>query len=804
MKKTIGDLRSYNIDSAQSGLVRFSAFGKGGGILISIYSSKIIKIEYEFDGVEIDPELEKAASFIASGDMPPSMALKVLLDEDSTNYSIVVDDGVNPQTAIRMDKQFGTLSIYQESILTYGGNLGTDDTVIPTYPVRCLSEGVGDVPLARFNFPLKGDDAFYGLGDKAGLPDRRGFRFKFSNRDALGYDAENSDPLYKSIPFFIKRNRTSGACCGVFFPSAWVEEMDFGRESPYYYKVDLKGGPFCYFLLLGPAYHDILQAYSRIVGFPALPPLFSFGFLGSSMNYVEGDDAAERIMSYFDRVEEEGIPCEGMYVSSGYLKARDGKRYAFLWNKDKFPDYGKFLRNLTHRGYNLCMNIKPGILCSHPWYSELAEKGFFIKNSEGQPLSEYFWGGEASFIDFDNTSAAEWWKSQLREKYIEHGCTGIWNDNNELELEEPEIPAYKTKQLYPVKMAKAAYEAFKEDNPEARPWIYSRSGYSGLQRYARTWTGDNRSDWKTLRFNQYMGLSLGLSGVPFFGHDLGGFFGPPPSEELLLRSCQSAIFQSRFVIHSWREDGNPTEPWTYPGIKHRIRDYVLEHYRFMPYIYNCAFEASMRGIPIERPLFLEYPEDKHLDELDPHCLFGSSILKMLVVNAREVFTSVRLPSSDSWYDPIKQAVYRNGGSINVDIPFEGARWFAKTGCIIPTSPGLKKLNTAFFELVEFLVFPPDISGEKSSIYYEDDGSTELNLERYNKWTITMTYDKKASWGKIWVAEDLRSGMDTDDGRIFRFTLPPSFHFENGCQAEAKIAQLRLGKNMSWEFHGSYR
>lgn len=804
MKKTVGDLYGYELDSAQTNFVRFSALGEGGKIHISAYSPTIIKIEYEFEGIETAPEFEKAASFITSGYVSTSMAPKVFVEEKELDYSITIGDGKLPPAVVRVEKKHGTQSIYQGDILVHGGRLGTHDTVIPSYPVRCLSEGRGAVPLARFNFPLAAEDAFYGLGDKAGPPNRRGLRFKFFNRDALGYDAEKSDPLYKSIPFFIKRNRASEACCGIFFPSVWIEDMDFGRESPYYFKVDLRGGPFSYFVLLGPAYHDILEAYARITGFPALPPLFSFGFLGSSMNYVEGDDAAGKIKGYFARVEEEGIPCEGMYVSSGYLKAQDGKRYAFLWNKKKFPDYRAFLKELSERGYNLCMNIKPGILSSHPWYEKIASEGFLIKNAEGKPFKEFFWGGEASFIDFDNASATEWWKSQLREQYLEHGCTGIWNDNNELELEEPELPAYRTKQLYPVKMAKAAYEVFKENNPETRPWIYSRSGYSGLQRYARTWTGDNCSDWKTLQFNQYMGLSLGLSGLPFYGHDLGGFFGNPPSEELLARSCQSAVFQPRFVIHSWREDGNPTEPWTYPRIKHQIRDYILEHYRFMPYTYNCAIEASLRGIPIERPLFLEYPEDNHLNELDPHYLFGPSILKVLVVREGVLSTTVRFPSSDSWYDPIEHTVYRNGGASQVSVPFEGSRWFAKTGSVIPTSPGLIKLNTAYFALVDFMIFPPDKSEEKTFVYYEDDGKTEWNLGRYNKWTIRLSYDNDTHRGSLEILEEHHGGMDKDPGRVFRFSLPDFFQFAGSNPAEIKVAQLRREGKRSWDFNGSYR
>ena len=126
-----------------------------------------------------------------------------------------------------------------------------------------------------------------------------------------------------------------------------------------------------------------------------------------------------------------------------------------------------------------------------------------------------------------------------------------------------------------------SYEASLEENSGLRPWITCRSGFAGMQKYTRTWSGDNVSDWKTLKFNQFQGWSLGLCGIPFYGHDLGGFFGDIPSEELLVRSCQSAVFQPRFIIHSWRENGEPTEPWTYPNALPVIRYFIDEHYLFI-------------------------------------------------------------------------------------------------------------------------------------------------------------------------------------------------------------------------------
>ena len=524
------------------------------------------------------------------------------------------------------------------------------------------------------------------------------------------------------------------------------------------------------------------------------------------MNYVEPDNAAERMLEYFAAVEKHRIPCEGMYVSSGYLKSPEGKRYALLWNEEKFPSKGTFLHALANRGYNLCMNIKPGILTSHPWYAEIAKKGYLIKDIQGRPYIEFFWGGEASFIDFDNPDAKTWWKVQLKRQYLDHGCTGIWNDNNELELEDSELPAFLTKSLYPVKMAEASYEAFKEAEPDARPWVYSRSGYAGLQRYARTWTGDNISDWRTLRFNQYMGMGLGLAAMPFYGHDLGGFFGAFPEEELLVRSCQSAVFQPRFVIHSWRQDGRPTEPWSYPDSLEAIRSFIREHYRFMPYTYNCAVEAARTGVPIDRPLFLEFPDDLGIDDEDVNTMYGPAILKVLAVDKGVRSLPVRLPGAEWWYSPHEDILCQGGATVPVRMPLDDIRWFAKAGSTVPTGPGLCTLTTGLFPVVEFLVFPPFKEQTVAYRYFEDDGKTELSLGRWNEWLVALDYDPVNGHGAIQLS-CLKEGIPPlGNPRLFRCTLPPSFAFEKqaGSTVETTINGECGQSQYSWNFSGKYR
>lgn len=765
MKHTIKNITSYTV------LADRTVFqGQGGQLVLGLYEQGAIRVSYRFEGKTEDAQMRGASDFITQGSrFIPWMGS---VSDTESYYRIELPGDMT----LRVEKANGVLSLFDGDKLLHGGRIGSEDLVIPEYPVRLISNG--EQYLTRFNFPLKVGDEFFGLGDKSGYPDRRGRRFSMFNRDSLGYDASNSDPLYKSVPFFIKVNRAEDSFLGVLFPLAGMRVIDFGKESPFYYMAEADGGPCDYCLFTGNHYADIVALYCRLTGLPALGPLYSFGFLGSSMNYLEPQDAAKRVLEYFERTEKEGIPCEGMYFSSGYLKAADGKRYAFIWNEEKFPNYGTFMQALADRGYYIIMNLKPGILCSHPWYPSLDELGYFIKDQHGKTYIEYFWGGAASFVDFANPDAKEWWKKQIRLSYLDHGCAGIWNDNNELELEDSELLIYKTRSQYPALMSQASWEAIKEHKPELRPWIYSRAGSCGLQRYARTWTGDNASNFTALRYNQYMGLSLGLSGMPFYGHDLGGFYGDFPQEELLLRSCETAIFQPRFVIHSWRENGVPTEPWSYPSALERIKRMILCHYFYMPYIYDCAFKAALTGYPMERMLRLEFPYDTALSSRDVNMLFGPYVLKVQAVEPALSSVPVYLPAACAWYDPREGKAYRGGQTIDKFVPIDGQpHIMIRLGAAIPTAPRLCKLSTALFEQVDVQLYPCLPQEETFFDHYEDDGCTELSLGRYDQFRFEIGN------GHVVVTRVKRGAHKAKDMRTHRLLLPDGFIFTQNRKSE---------------------
>ena len=759
--------------------------GEGGALEVEAHAPGIFSVFYVFDEADGSrPPLRchpglfaeasaRAAALDAYGSPRSAAEGWDSASEDEVSYEFRLGG-----TRLVVEKANALVSVYQDGKLVHGGPIGHKDLVVPQYPLRA-QEGVRPGSLrGKFNFRLEEGDAFFGLGEKTGKLDKRGRSFRTFNRDALGYDAGRSDPLYKSVPFLLKVNRDSGVHCGIYLPNLLVDEVNLGVESVFYYDVVLSGGPFGYYVLTGRNYREILSSYCWVTGMPALPPLFSFGYLTSSMGYAEPDDARERILAFFERVEREDIPCEGMYFSSGYAKADNGERYTFVWNRRKFPDPRGFVQSLEDRGYRVCCNVKPGILSSHPWYGKLKEEGVFIPGEGGSPLVSYYWGNSASFVDFSRPEGFEWWVRSLTENIIGQGVAGVWNDNNEFEIEDESLPIQECLRFLPVQMAQASYEALRRARPGKRPWLMSRSGYAGLQRYARTWTGDNVSSFDTLRYNIAMGMNLGLSGLPIYGHDLGGFVGPVPEEELLLRWCQSAVLQPRFVMHSWKPDGSITEPWLFPGGLAAIRRFIRERYRFLPYIYDMAIRAHETGLPLESPLALEFPEDGglSLDGLDR--MAGPSILVPAPPARGERRTILRFPEPSDWLDPETGSLLRGGRELEFDYPPEAFRYFQRCGTVLPTSPGRGSVGKTAPARCEFLVAPPsrgwEEGGEAACVHCEDDG--ESDFVPGSRWRWEMRF--RGLDGGPWSLEARR--LEAAEGlpcpSTWSFRLPPGFSF----------------------------
>lgn len=525
-------------------------------------------------------------------------------------------------------------------------------------------------------------ERFFGLGERAGAMDRAGRRFRLTNIDPMGYDAETSDPLYKSIPYVLVVGADRSGH-GVFYDTTADPVFDFGLEHdnyhPPYRYMRADSGDLDYYMIAGPDALQVTRRYTWLTGRPALMPEWAIGYSGSTMTYTDAPDAQARMGEFIAGLERHDIPCRSFHLSSGYTSIGD-RRYVFNWNRDKFPDVDGFVAGYARAGVDLAPNIKPALLVSHPRYAELAARGWFVSDADGEPVICQFWDEIGSYVDFTHPEAAAWWRDEVTGQLLAHGIRATWNDNNEYEIWDRRAlfngfgaprPAAGERPVQGLLMMRASRAAQRAHRPGERPYVVTRSGMAGMQRYAQTWSGDNFTAWKTLRFNQKMGLGLALSGVSNTGHDVGGFHGPAPDPELLLRWVQAGLAAPRFSIHSWNTDGTVNEPWMYPEITPAIVGMMKLRRALEPLLLDLLWRHHAQYEPVSRPPWLDFPADPRAWEDRDAYLLGPDLLVAPAMDPGVSAVDVYLPGPGSWLDLRDDRSLAGGATARLPAPLEG-------------------------------------------------------------------------------------------------------------------------------------
>jgi len=525
-------------------------------------------------------------------------------------------------------------------------------------------------------------EQYFGLGEKTGVLDRAGRRFRMNNMDAMGYDAHTSDPLYKHLPFYITRKPDSGACIGTFYDTLSDCVFDFGCEHSNYHgpyrAFEAEHGDLDLYVIAGPDLPAVTQRFTWLTGRPMATPDWALDYSGSTMSYTDADNAQEQMGQFLDRLDEHRLACGSFHLSSGYTSIGP-RRYVFTWNRDKFPEPEVFTKSYADAGVRLIANIKPALLNDHPAFTDLAARGLFLRDDDGAPALEQFWDGTGAYLDFTNPEAAAWWKENLTRQLLDLGVGSTWNDNNEFEVTNPRsfahgfgapFPAREMKPLQTLLMMRASREAQRAHAPTETPFLVSRAGCAGMQRYVQTWSGDNFTSWETLKYNIRMGLGLALSGISNIGHDVGGFAGPAPERELLLRWIGFGVFMPRFSIHSWNTDATTTEPWMYPDAMDTVRALFALRETLKPIIAVALAEFRQNYIPAVRPVFYDFPDDPQAWADTDDFLLGRDLLVTPVVEPGAEQRTVRLPRGADWLDPWTGDRHPGGTTIALDAPFD--------------------------------------------------------------------------------------------------------------------------------------
>jgi alpha-glucosidase len=582
-------------------------------------------------------------------------------------------------------------------------------------------------------------DRHYGLGDKSGPLDRTGRRFRILQLDALGYDAEIGDPLYKHVPYIaVQSGPVTG---GMFYDSLAPMTFDLGAERSNYHGiyryVEAEERGMDLWLIAGPDLAQVTRRFTLLTGKPALPPRWSFGFAFTTMHHADDQQAQQVISDFADRCREEGIAISAIHFGSGY-SSRGKRRYVFTWNKSKFPEPRALFDKLQAMGFPTVANLKPVLIDDHAHYAELKAAGGFIKDSGGEPVLEQFWDGMGSFLDFTNPETVRWWQERLGAQVLDAGFTAGWNDNNEYEIGREDavatgfgrpFPAVSARPLHALLMTRATYEATQARAPDLRPFTITRAGPAGLQRYAETWTGDNFTSWHTLKWNLRNGLSLALSGQSRVGHDVGGFTGPRPSPELLCRMVEMAALHPRAVMNSWKPQvasdwTAATTPWLYPEVLPAIRQALDLRTTFLPLIYTLAHVAHRDGSPIIRPLFHDFPHDPRAYDDHDAMMLGPDVLFAPVVEEGVRMKVQYLPESPSgWIEFHRGRFFPGGAEASVAAELGAPPVFVRGGAVLALARATPAIQPHDVPARRLYVALTGSEGEGGGQHIEDDGES---------------------------------------------------------------------------------
>ncbi|MGA2483427.1 MAG: glycoside hydrolase family 31 protein [Candidatus Acidiferrales bacterium] len=572
---------------------------------------------------------------------------------------------------------------------------------------------------------MPADEFYYGLGDKAGPMNRRDRAFTMWNTDAYRWQ-ESTDPLYKAIPFFLALRE--GAAYGIFFDNTWRSSFDFGKESRDFYSFGADGGELDYYFIVGPTPKSVVERFTALVGRTPLPPLWSLGFQQSRWSY----DREERVRKIADTFREKKIPADAIYLDIDY---QNGNR-PFTIDRARFPHFEEMIRDLRAEGFHTVaitdLHIKKE--AGYAPYDSGTIQDVFVKNPDGSTYSGSVWPGESVFPDFTLSRVRSWWGS-LYKDFVSVGIAGFWNDMNEPSIflradktmpldvvhrldDGSSLDHRAVHNIYGLENARATYEGLLELAPNERPFVLTRAAFAGAQRYAATWTGDNSSTWNHLRMSTPMLLSLGISGYPLVGDDIGGFVGSPPAD-LLTRWIEVGAFNTLFRDHTDKGSADQ-EPWVHGPEHEAIRRQAIEkRYRLMPYLYTAAEEMSRTGLPIMRPVFLEYPGAADFYAEDREFLFGSDLLVAPVVEETLDAYPVRFPPG-GWFDFSTGAFHQGGTAITVRPALAETPLYVRAGAILPEQPVVQNTGEKPQGPLELRVYPgADCRGS----LYLDDGET---------------------------------------------------------------------------------
>jgi len=568
---------------------------------------------------------------------------------------------------------------------------------------------------------LQEGERFIGLGEKTGPLDRRGNAYINWNTDYFAYPTD-ADPIYMSTPFYmgIHHDRVYG----IFFDNSHKTTFNFGCSNNRFSYFQAEDGEMDYYLIHEPHVEGIIRQYTWLTGRMELPPLWSLGFQQCRYSYYPHTE----VLSAARIFREKRIPADVLYLDIHYMDAYK----VFTWHPERFPDPGSMMEELKKLGFQLVVILDPGIKTETGYfaYDEGKEQKMFVQYPDGLEFNAQVWPGWSAFPDFTNEKVRKWW-GELMHSVTDHGIEGFWNDMNEpaawgqhlpdlieFHYEGEKATHKRSRNVYGMQMARSTFEGAQRLLKNKRPFVLTRAGYSGIQRYAAAWTGDNVSSDEHMLAGTRLINSLGLSGVAFSGNDVGGFAGEA-SPELFARWIALGAFSPFYRSHSM-VNSRDSEPWSFgEEVEDISRNYIRLRYRLIPYLYSLFYESTTNGMPIARSLALNYTFDPLVfaDPYQNQFLFGPSMLVIPCLSTQQ-YHKAYLPQGN-WFGLYTDQEFEGSKEYVLEAGKELLPVFVRAGSILLMQRALESLrDDSLADLLEVHVYP---GADADFLSYEDDG-----------------------------------------------------------------------------------
>ncbi|MDP4263394.1 MAG: glycoside hydrolase family 31 protein [Bacteroidota bacterium] len=707
-----------------------------------IAGNKKIPSGYEF---QLSNAIARITAYNAT-----TIRVRVARQKMTDDFSFAIDD-LQPKGKLSDLKISGTIYSFSTDSLTV--NINSDPFRVSVLNSRgedlCSDEpGLG---ISWFGNQVScykkmyADEKFIGLGEKTGDINRRGNFYQNWNSDIPGYNL-NQDPLYSTIPFFIGIH--GKVVYGIFFDNTHKSYFNFGGgadEELFHFGAD--DGEMNYYFFGGSSVQQIIKDYTLLTGRTPMPPLWSLGFQQSRYGY----NSQKQLLDVATSFREKQLPADAIVSDINYM---DNYK-VFTWS-NKYPDVKGMMDQMKQMGFDVVTIIDPGIKVEKGYkqYDEGVANNYFAKYPDGHYYIGHVWPGRCHFPDFTKPAAAAWWGRSFKEAYVANGIRGFWNDMNEPAAWGREFPnliefgegkdkktLFTVKNAYGLLMAKATFLGTKDLLNGQRPFVLTRAAYSGVQKYSAQWTGDNVASDDHMLLGFRLLNSMGLSGIPFVGMDVGGFVGNP-SAELFVRWMSLGAYSPFFRNHT-AIDNNYREPWLFNDWNtDKIRKILEQRYTLMPYLYSMFYRAHTTGMPINRMLPIDYTFDENVysDKFKNQFLFGDNMLVCPVASTQNIL-EVYLPGNTSWYRFSDNKIYEGGQPVYVPSPLDDLPVFVKAGAVIPMQSVVQNTKEKGDGILYLHVWKG--KGKTSFTYYEDDGNT-YNYEKGDYCKREIVYDAAAS------------------------------------------------------------